>query len=491
MSTSAPTPAKDGFPGPTELIATVLAAVAACVAAWRLFAPKFGRIRAIRDAVGYLDVEFRIFYQFPQYALVIVTLVIFAFLLLWFWESIHPGTISVYVPGAALRIGMAPQTLFVVVFSLSAFSAIIFWNLIPWVLTRGASLLALMPIGSLKNRYGSNGESIGWHQAVAVMEGPDKGQPLLLDNEAVDRAANEVLRRLYEDLWAPDYAVEPANLPQEEKANIALFGCIMEANYYAERWSPSPSWAELFASLADIQRSADPIFSPSELLSFRSGDAFFEAFRVRLRLALNARNQPSPPNDALAAASDITGAWNALNSRARGNTLQLIPPYARYIGGPIFWLDKRLRRFPKLRGDGMRPQLIKLLVRWHVLTADPSVFVQPFSKRQAWLLLQLGVLRALPDMNEVTFNSTGQVPSARIAALRVIRRVNTLLNNGASSEAAAVARKLGPSLWTRLETSDFVLWSWAHAEARQAAKDEWNKNKWHWKFEDGHVQRNA
>jgi hypothetical protein len=482
------TSAKDGLPGATELIGTLIGAVVACVAAWKLFAPKFGRIRAIRDAVGYLDLEFRIFYELPQYVLVILTFLILIFLVFWFWGSSYPSAIPAHVPKGLVSVGLSAQTLIGVVILLSIFSAVIYGNLLPRILIGLAALFALTPIRCLQNRYGRNGESIGWHQAVAVMPGPDKGQPLLLDYEKIDFASNEILRRLKGDFRAQDYAEDPRGVSDPVvKANIALFGCITEANYHALGW-PSPKWAQFWASLADIQR-ASSMFAPSELLNFKSGHAFFEAFRERLRLALSARNEPLPPDDALAAASDIADTWDALKSNTRGNTLALIPPIARIVGGSIFWLDKRLRSFPRLKSEGMRPQLIKLLVRWRVLTPTRGIFTQPFAKRQAWLLLQLGVLRALPDMKEITFFSKGQVPIARIAALRVIQRVNELITKGASAEALAVTSELGQSSWNRLQAADTVLWSWANEEASQAAKDEWNKNKWRWKLEAGRAYR--
>lgn len=465
----------------------LITAVVTALGAWKLFEPKLERMRAIQNEVGRLDAGFRFFYQFPQYLLILVSTGIVTFLGLAFFDSLYPGILSIYMPQGAVSVVLAPQNIIGVVFSLGAASAVIYWNWLPRLFMGIAWLVAALPMFGLQNRFGSSGESLGWHQTAAVMEGPDKGQPLMVDDNAIERVAWSVLAKLSQNAGARDYAAEPKMLSQSEKANLALFGCIMEANFYAQRWV-SPSWAEFYASLADLQQTS-PLFAPAQLLVFPSGQAFFEAFRDRLETALKARNQPCPPDRGLAAAADISGAWNALTARAHGDVLRLIPCCAPYFGGRIAWLDRRLRSFPRLKSDGMRPQLIKLLVRWNTLPASSGVFSQPFAKQQAWLLLQEGALRALPEMKEITFHSTGQVPIARIAALRVIRRVAVLIEEGASSEALAVASKLGPNSWSRLENADFILWSWARAEASQAVKDNWDKGKWRWKFEDDRILR--
>lgn len=479
-------------PAETHSLATyggLFTAVASAVGAWKLFEPKIDRIRAIRNEVGHLEFGFQVFYQIPQYLLIVVSIAIFFFLSLSFVDSMYPNILPDYFPKNAVRVLFSPDNLLWVVLSLSFVAAVIYWNLIPRLLMAVAWALAVLPVPGVRNRFGPNGESLGWHQTAQVMEGSDKGQPLMVDDDAVERVAWTVLAKLVQNAGAAEYAAEPANLTAPEKANIALFGCILEAVHYAHRW-PSPSWSEFYAALADIQHTK-PLFAPDQLLAFPSGQAFFEALRDQLDAALKARCQPSPPDRGLAAAADLSRAWELLKQRACGDVLRLVPLFAPFLGGRMAWLDRRLRAFPRLDSVGMRPQLIKLLVRWKTLPMSRGVFIQPFAKRQAWLLLQEGALRALPDLKEVTFFGTGQVAIARIVALRVIRRVAALIAQGDSSEARAAASTLGCEPWTRLETADFVLWSWARAAAQEAATGEWDKAKWHWKFEDGRVQRLA
>jgi hypothetical protein len=309
---------------------------------------------------------------------------------------------------------------------------------------------------------------------------------LLVDHTAVDRVSWQVLAKLSsQSARPPNYAAEPEGFSASEKANIALFGCIMEQNTYANRW-PSPDWAAFYDCLAEIQR-VDPIFTPKQLGSFNSGDAFFANFRQLLDTALRARCQPSPPDRSLAAAADVIGAWNRLKDKYWGDVLKIIPAWAPLLGGKLFWLDRRLQSFPRLNDDGMRPQLLKLMIRWNTMPGvHGGIFVQPFAKRQAWLLLQEGVLRALPEMKEVTFYGTGQVGIARIAARQVIRRVSERISTQQTSEERAAAAKIGESQWSREEMADFVLWNWASTDSKTAG---WNEEKWRWKFEGGRIVR--
>ncbi len=181
--------------GPDIASYTALAAaLGAALGAWKLFEPKLERMRAMRNEVGSPEIGFRIFYQIPQYVLIILSIGTVLFLLLAFVDSLRPGALSTYSP---LVSGLlAPENIIWVVVSLGAVGAIIYWNLIPRLLMCLAWLVSAVPIPWLQNRFGPSGESLGWHQAAAVMEGPDKGQPLMIDNDAIERVAWGVLARL-------------------------------------------------------------------------------------------------------------------------------------------------------------------------------------------------------------------------------------------------------------------------------------------------------
>jgi hypothetical protein len=468
--------------------AAIAAAVVTALGGYKLFEPKLERIRVVRNEIGSLELSFRLLYQLPQLLLIFITSALFLDLLAAFFDTLHPGVLTAGRSSKFMAATLAPETTIWVIFAVPLVGGIAYWNLLPRLLMGLARLLSMLPIKGLRNRFGPNGESVGWHQTAAVVEGPDKGQPLMVDRDAVERVAWATLAKLGQTT-SRDYAAEP-NLPPDVKANVALFGCILEAVHYAQGW-PRPEWSKFFAALADIERGPDPILTPANLTSFPTGQAFFEAFRDRLEAALKTQQQPCPPDRSLAAAADIVRTWDLLSEKAKGNVLGLAPASARFFGGQAFWLDRRLRTFPRLDSLGMRPQLIKLLIRWKTIPNSDGVFTQPFSKHQAWLLLQEGVLRALPDQKEITFHGTGQVGIARIAALRVIRHVAKLVQQGDSKEARTAGTQLGQTTWERLEGADFTLWGWSNAASKDAAAGGWDKAKWRWKFEDGRVQRQS
>ncbi|WP_010189047.1 hypothetical protein [Sphingomonas sp. PAMC 26605] len=468
--------------------AAIAAAVVTALGGYKLFEPKLERIRAVRNEIGSLEPGFRLFYQFPQLLLIFITSALFLDLLVVFFDTLHPGVMTAGRLSKFIAPALAPETTIWVIFAVPLVGGIAYWNFLPRFFMGLARLLSMLPIKGLQNRFGPNGESVGWHQTAAVVEGPDKGQPLMVDRDAVERVAWATLAKIGQTK-SRDYASEP-NLPPDVKANVALFGCILEAVYYAQVW-PRPEWSKFFAALADIELGPNPIFAPANLTSFPSGQAFFEALRDRLEAALKTQHQPCPPDRGLAAAADVVRTWNLLNEKAKGDVLGLVPAFARFFGGQAFWLDRRLRTFPRLDSLGMRPQLIKLLIRWKTIPNSHGAFAQPFSKHQTWLLLQEGALRALPEQKEITFHSTGQVGIARIAALQVIKHVAKLIEQGDSKEALNAGTHLGQTAWERLEGADFTLWGWSNAASKDAAANGWSKTTWHWKFEDGRVQRQS
>ena len=487
--------AQNNASGSAPDLATVMpliTGIATALAAWKLFEPKFARIRALYEENGRLEPGFIVLYVIPQRILASVSAVIAAILIIAFVNSVWPIAIAHYIPIAFIIEITTPSNIILTIFLISIIAAIIYWNIVTRLLLLFSQLVALLPLPLLRNRFGPRGYSVGWHQTKCVCEGPDKGAPLLISRAAIERISWEVLGKLGNPgVKLPHFAAEPAGLSASEKANLALFGCVMEENFYANRWAP-PDWAVFYEGLSEIHKQR-PIFRPDELMSFGSGEAFFDFFRQRLDSVLTIKEQTPPPNRSLAAAGDIASIWNLLAERTDGDLLRLIPRWSWLLGGKLFWLDQRLRSFPRLKSEGMRPQLIKLLIRWNTLpNTRGGVFVQPFAKRQVWLLFQKGVLRALPEMKEVTFNGTGQVAIARFAARKVVERVSDLILARETPEAQAALAQVGDSRWDTEAAADFALWSWAATKYRTAQDANWDKNKWHWKFDvDGRVIRLA
>lgn len=142
-----------------------------------------------------------------------------------------------------------------------------------------------------------------------------------------------------------------------------------------------------------------------------------------------------------------------------------------------------------MHSEGMRPQLIKLLARWQTLRSEAGVFVQPFSKRLGWLLLQETALRVLPAQKDVTFFDVGDVQLTRIACFRIFRSVERKVRARQSEEARNLDG-LYPTQWDLFAAADFGLWSLANEMASKGRSEDWKYSEgWRWKFEDGRASK--
>ena len=467
-------------------LAPLITALGTAIAAWKLFEPKFARIRAMRTEMGSLEQAFWWFYVVPQRVLSALLWLVAGYLFLSFLIPVQPN----WFAGHTLVLSLVrPENTLWVIFASGVIAATIYWNLATYALLKLAALVSWIPIPGLWRHFGARGRSAGWHQAKAVNEGPDKGFPLMVSQEELDRVAGMLLARLSGAAPSPDRAAEPTGLSASEKANLAFFGCILEAEYGANRW-PRPDWARFYAALEDVQ-NANGLFTPSSVVACQTGAEYFDQLRRALAKALVERGQKEPPDRALAAEMSISTAWTRLKEKADGDLLRLSHPVpARASGMRIRWLNWRLQGFPRLSGDSMRPQLLKLLLRWGAISPVPNFrFEQPFARSQAWLLLQERVLRVLPDQKEITFYGSGEVELSRIAARRLLDKVVSLIQLGGTSEAQSVSAKFGTQGWQLEQEIDFVLWSWAAEQLRQARTDDWDKGKWQWKFDGGRATR--
>jgi len=465
-----------------------ITAVGTALAAWKLFEPKFAKRRAIKTELGSLEPAFEFFYVVPQLIMGLVVAATIVFLLAAFWFLFNGDPRPAWPMVAQLAEVVQLKNIVLVLLALGVVGWIIYSNVLSRLLLWAARILSWLPLPWIRGRFGPDGSSPGWHQATNVVQGPDKGMPLLIDYDELKRLSSVILGRLAADADSVNLAEVPATLGASEKANIALFGCILEAEHYANRW-PSPDWSKFYKALADIQAEAK-LFTPETLVSVSDGAAYFSDLATRLDTKLAGSGQPQPPEGALAAAESVASAWLRLKRDAHGDVLQLPPPVAGLFGSRLFWLDRRLRDFPMMQGEGMRPQLLKLLLRWQALpTSARGTFVQPFAKRQAWLLFHERVLRTLPEMKEVTFNGSGEMALSRLAALLVAKQVAAQVRAGLSPQAKQLQTTIGTGAWELESAADFILWDWAGERTDEAKAENWDKSKWPWKFGDGRVSR--
>jgi hypothetical protein len=89
--------------------------------------------------------------------------------------------------------------------------------------------LSFLPIPILWGRFGPNGGSLGWHQARELLRNQGQAQLFWIDKKGVERVTAAVFNKLAtEPLDGRDRAPTPEAASLDERANIALFGCIIE-----------------------------------------------------------------------------------------------------------------------------------------------------------------------------------------------------------------------------------------------------------------------
>jgi hypothetical protein len=282
----------------------------------------------------------------------------------------------------------------------------------------------------------------------------------------------------------------PAKASGPAAANIALIGCIIEEAHSVNHWPKPTSWSNFYLALETIHESKG-IFEPKTLANFASGRAFSQVVRDALATEMTAKSEAVPEGSYFAAASSLAKAWDILESHG-GSVLDILPWYAGYFGTKAYWLNRRLSDFPLLQGDGMRPQMIKLLARWD---AAPWIkrtdFLHPFSRDQAWLLLQESALRVFADQKDITFWGSGDVGIVNVACSRIFAHVALTAAEGLSADAKIVTGKYQAD-WDLTAAVDFALWNWARQEAKKGRDENWEASKgWRWKLNNGRVSRVA
>jgi hypothetical protein len=470
-------------------IMAVVAAVGTGLGAFQLFQPKFAIGMAMRREIGRNDAGFWLFYTLPQW----LTVVSVAFV----WLILLAAVVHQFVPdfGAGIPLVkwaldlLALKNLIPVLLLAACLAGAIQMNVVAWLFLGVSSFVAMLPIPWVRGAVGMHGRSAGWMQAKNMCLNWDKGQPLLIAQDEVGRFADALLYRMG-SVNAPtqDFAQRPGHATAEAAANIAVIGGILEQAHSTNRWPRPSSWASFYRALSDIEDETQ-IFSPQKLFAYDSGADFWKALRERLIAKMKAMNEAIPDGDYFAASSYVVNAWKILADHA-GSALRLIPFGAGLFGGKLFWLDQALRKFPLLHDDGMRPQVIKLMTRWELTPwARKAGFLQPFSKDQAWLLLQEGVLTVLPEQKDITFWAVGDIGIFRAASRQIFARAILSARQGLSSESKAVAAKYKTD-WDLAVAADFIFWSWAQQESKKGRADGWAAAKgWRWKIENGRASR--
>lgn len=214
--------------------------------------------------------------------------------------------------------------------------------------------------------------------------------------------------------------------------------------------------------------------------------SFGQDLRETVNPLLEARNQPQI---GLYVDQDVDSAFKILRTKFKGDASNLARGIPGYFLGSVQTLFRRAAKFPRLNDDGMRPQFVKLCIRWGVLLdANPRIFVQPFSANIAWLLLNFGALNVLSDIELVTFKGPIDRPASRIVAKAVIDEFVRQVETARSDEGRKIRDRYAnldePMRdWLLRQEADTTMWRVARELADEGVKRNWEGDDWQWKLD--------
>lgn len=471
---------------PDVTIMAVVAAVGTFLGAFQLFQPKLAIGTAMKREIGQVEPGFFAFYTLPQLVMGTVVLVVWTILLASVLHQLDPAFIPASPWITKALPFLALQNLIPLLLVAAVMAGLIQLNIMSWVFLFVGRGISMLPIGRIAGTFGFDGRSAGWMQAWSVCRAWDKGQPLLVSQEEVERVGDELLRRISISTYkGKNFAPKPAKASLAAAGNLALIGCLIEEAHSVNHWPPPSSWEDFYATLADINQ-ANRMFEPTEFVKFKSGQAFSQTLRDELAMRMSVKGHSVPDGNYYGAASYVAKSWSILRG-AKGSILNALPFFAGFIGSKLYWLNRRLSDFPLLHGEGMRQQAIKLMTRWDVTPwAKKEDFLQPFSSTQAWLLLQEGVLTTLPEQKDVSFWSRDDVGICKVACRRVFEHVKQNAMDKLSSEAVSVSKRFSDP-WDLFAAADYTLWNWAHVQSKAAKAADWKGC--HWKIENGRASK--
>jgi hypothetical protein len=463
----------------------LITAIGTALAAFQLFQPKFAIKFAMKRETGHVEGGFWAFYLVPQIiGLCVVIAIICVLLFAFFHQIVSPEVQSSYKLLKSVLDFLELPNLLLVLLAAACLAAIIQMNVLSWIFLGIGATLSIFPIPKLNGAFGSEGRSAGWQQALCICSTWDKGQPLLISQENVERVADIVLLKLATIQRPIDFAERPSGLSEAAMANLAVIGCMIEQAHSVNRWKWPNSWRTFYHALEAIHKDK-AIFDPATLVKFQSGLEFSAQVRKLLANQMIAAGEEVPEGEYFAVGSSLAKAGEILRTNG-GSILGMLPWYAGLFGSKLFWLTRRLAAFPLLDAKSMRPQTIKLMARWGTIPwAKAAGFLHPFSKDQAWLLLQESVLTVFPEQKDVTFWGVGDVQIAREACRRIFAHVAKSVCQGMTAQAKTVAAKYTTE-WDLAAAADFMLWGWASEGVKRGRAEDWKASGgWRWKFSNG------
>jgi|SRR5579872_4095066 len=342
----------------------------------------------------------------------------------------------------------------------------------------GLSLLAVALFAWMPQRWLPNIlRSVDWFNLLQFCNLLEKPRPLVLRQLGIDSVADTSIARLISgDYKTENFAEKPGDLSPDERANVALFGCLLEQEHYVRRWKYR-KWRPFYDALSKAKHDGRSIFAPDYVVAARrNAQDFYTIIRDTVNPLLLQVGQ-APLDDTAAVSDDVTVAADTLAAQFKGSAANLAKVDLQ--GMDLSLAFDRLSLFRHLSGPGMGPQFLKLAVRWDVWPGIATGnFVYPFSTSIATLLLDQEALVTLGEVTEFSLNSTREQAVVREAMMRTVNTVERLLTSVDREDYKTVYQSLSstpdhPAQWELAQRVDFILWSAATEQAKTNSFSNW------------------
>lgn len=451
-----------------KFLGVIGSAVLAAVQALKPIAERLRKIKSLRARGGELGFIFLICYELPQQ--------IYRFVL-FILAAAGLAAIIGFVGKLTNAASLDPLEWF---FDNYAVYMIVIWLLTAIVgLSNIVSyiLLAIIAI-SRKLRASPSWINARWFSTVT-----DKPVPIVIRRTGVLGVSDWVLEQLVNGKSDDSNRAEkPDGLSDDERANAALLGCIIEQEHHIFKWERRP-WKDFYDCFASIQINGQSIFNPNTICAFdHEGKSFFETIRDQLNPCLLARGQREIPESAEAAEA-IEKTSILLMQKYDGTAVNLarsnVPWGRRFDMGRAF---RRAKEFPCLDNDSMRPQCLKLMLVWDVWPSiQPKEFIYPFASNLAAFLVDKNVLLTFDDVATLPFNERDSRAIAREATRRIVENATQHLMTSKMQNYAAFKQTLEaatphPLEWEIAYRVDVYLWSHSYELVKGDRLEHWQVN---------------
>jgi hypothetical protein len=432
------------------------------IAAVRQVQNRLGRIREVRDRQGEFGLLFRIAYEFPQH------------LYRWGLVLCALAGLAVFVGGvlklvestvlAWLQQAFTDQwlTVFAIGLLLLGITAL---EPVTWT-----AILALGLVPTVRR-------SIDWYNIRQFCTLLEKPKPLVLNSTAIGSLADLAIKKLTtnSDLGL-QFASKPIGLTDTERANAALLGCLIEQEHHVRRWQLR-NWGDFYKALVNTKVDGVSIFADTTIRNVRAQHQDYYAF-MRAASDPNLREAQQPPlEDSAAVAEDVMKVVDVLIAMYEGSARNLARADASRMD--IRLAFERASEFPHFDGESIRPQFLKLAVRWDVWPGiETGNVIYPFSSSLAALLLDRNVLVTLPEVKEFGFKSADERRVAREAIRQTVASVKHFLETVERPEYRAFYESLQssevhPVEWELAQYVDFVLWAESYELTKNDGFSNW------------------